>query len=76
MKKPNGRTKKMAAEKPGYLTTEFYLSLLAMLLSALFAAGVLADGSTFAKVGGVLGTVLSGLGYTVTRSSLKKAPPK
>lgn len=60
--------------KPGYKTTEFWLSLAAMLLSALYASGALViegvpDWVLMAV--GVVATVLTALGYTVNRTLAK-----
>ena len=59
--------------KPGYKTTEFWLSLAAILLGALFASGAISDGGTVAKVAGLASSVLGALGYTVSRTQLKAA---
>lgn len=56
--------------KPGWKTTEFYLSLLATLLTALFASGVLTS-STALAIAGMAATVLTALGYKVTRTLIK-----
>lgn len=58
--------------KPGYKTTEFYLSLLATLLTALFASGVFTS-STSLAIAGMAATVLTALGYKVTRAMVKMA---
>ena len=59
------------AHKPGFRTSEFWLSLAAVLLGALFASGVLADGGTAAKIAGLAASLLGALGYTVSRTQLK-----
>ena len=61
------------ATKPGYKTTEFYLSLLATLLSALFASGVLTDGSTATKIAGLAAAALTAAGYSVARGMAKSS---
>lgn len=58
--------------KPGYKTTEFWLSLAAMLLSAAWASGAISDGGTIDKVIGMVASVLTALGYTVARSKAKQ----
>ncbi len=58
--------------KPGYKTTEFWLTMAAMLVSALTASGALADGSTAAQIVAVIAAALSGMGYSVARSMAKK----
>jgi hypothetical protein len=62
-----------APVKPGYKTTEFWLSLLAILVGAVIASGVISpDGTgTAAKIVGGLVTLLGALGYTVQRTTLK-----
>ena len=59
--------------KPGWKTSEFWLSLAAKVLGALFSAGVLGDGSTAMRVAGVAAIVLSTLGYQVSRTIVKSA---
>jgi hypothetical protein len=58
---------------PGYKTTEFWLSLAAKLLGALFAAGVLGDGTPAMRIAGLAAAVLTQLGYTVSRGIVKAA---
>ncbi len=59
--------------KPGYKTTEFYLSLAATLLSTLFASGVLGSGGTDLAIAGLLASALTAAGYSVSRGNAKKA---
>lgn len=61
------------SEKPGYKSTEFWLSLVAVLVGAVFASGVVAEDSIWAQALGVLSSVLGALGYSVSRSLVKKA---
>lgn len=58
--------------KPGYKTTEFWLTSVAALLGLLFASGAISDGSQIDKVLGMAATVLSGMGYSVSRGLAKK----
>lgn len=61
----------MQAAKPGWKTTEFWLTLLASLAGAAIASGVIGEGS---QVGEILGTIvigLSNLGYGVSRGLTK-----
>jgi hypothetical protein len=60
-------------KKPGYKTTEFWLSLAAVVVGLLFASGVVADGSAFDKVLGLAASVLGALGYSVSRAKVKVA---
>lgn len=59
--------------KPGWRTTEFWLSSAAKLLGILFASGVLGDGSLGMRIAGLAATVLAALGYTVSRGMVKAA---
>jgi hypothetical protein len=63
----------MDQTKPGYKTTEFWLSLLAVLISAFIASGVLPEGHTVIKIAAMAASILSALGYSVSRASVKKA---
>jgi hypothetical protein len=61
-----------AAPKPGFKTTEFWLSTLAMVLGVVLASGALPEGGLAGQiVGGVL-SVLASLGYTASRTQVKK----
>lgn len=61
-----------AKDRPGYRTTEFWLSAAALIVGAVLSSG-LADDSPVMKVAGVIAMVLSAIGYTVTRTGVKKA---
>ena len=65
----------MAAKttKPGYKTTEFFLSLGAMVIGALVASDVFADGSTGMKITALASSALVAMGYTGARMNIKKA---
>lgn len=63
------------ASKPGYKTTEFYLTLLASLLGMLWASGLISEGSTADKAIGFVAMAMSQAGYAVSRG-LAKAPAK
>lgn len=63
-----------ATIKPGYKTTEFWLTLLAMLLSTLLASGVMDDvkeDSIWGKIVGGAVAILVTLGYQVRRTKVK-----
>ena len=62
--------------KPGYRTTEFYLSTAAAICGILMASGVIVEGSTAATIVGGVITVLASLGYTAARSKNKAAAVK
>ena len=58
--------------KPGYKTTEFWLSVAAAVLGGLMASGTIVPESTEAQVIGLAASALVALGYTGARLSLKK----
>ena len=58
-----------------YKTSEFYLSLAAMLLTALYASGLM-TGTLPLAIAGVAASVLGSLGYTVVRGAVKVAEAK
>jgi hypothetical protein len=58
--------------KPGYKTTEFWLSAIATLISLAFASGVVSEGSQVEKVVGFIAAALASLGYSVSRGIAKK----
>lgn len=62
-----------APVEPGYTTTEFWLSLIVIILGALATSGLIADGSTAARLIGMAMSVLGALGYTAARAIVKKA---
>lgn len=59
--------------KPGYKTTEFWMSLIAVVLGALVASGTFNLEGTAAQVVGLVEAALVALGYTGARLTLKKA---
>jgi len=58
--------------KVGYKTSEFWLSLAAMILGALLASGIIPSDGPWEKIIGLIGSVLGALGYTVSRTLVKK----
>jgi hypothetical protein len=58
--------------KPGYKTTEFWLAFAASLIGAAFASGIIPTDSSLEQVLGLAATVLASLGYTVSRTLVKK----
>lgn len=64
------------AQKPGYRSSEFYLSLLAMLIGALFASDLIPTDSPWAKALGVVASILGALGYQVSRALVKASGNK
>lgn len=59
------------AVKPGWQTTEFWIKLAALTLTALYASGVIPTTGTAATVAAIAATILGALGYTVARTMLK-----
>lgn len=57
--------------KPGYKTTEFWLKLAALALTAAYASGAITNNTALA-IAGIAATVLGALGYTVSRGLAKK----
>ena len=58
--------------KPGVKTTEFWLVLIAIVLTQVTAQGLISEGSVWAKVvAATLGT-LAALGYVASRTIVKK----
>lgn len=61
----------MAEVKPGYKTTEFYLTFLAMLLGGFMASGIAPDTSPTMKMAGLALSGLTALGYGGFRWGVK-----
>lgn len=62
-----------APVKPGYKTTEFWLSAVAVLVGLATASGAFPDAGTVGKVVGLVTSTLAALGYTGARLSLKNS---
>jgi len=58
--------------KPGYKTTEFWLTALASILGLLFASGAIPTDSGLDRILGGLATALATVGYSVSRGIAKK----
>jgi hypothetical protein len=58
--------------RPGFQTSEFWLGLAASILTALYASGVFTTTTSLA-IAGIAATILGALGYTVSRTIVKKA---
>jgi hypothetical protein len=65
--------KSTAEVKPGYKTTEFWLSVAATIVSALVVSDHFAAGSPREKIAAILGAVLVAMGYQVNRGGVKRA---
>lgn len=59
--------------KPGIKTTEFWLSLVSHIVGGAFAFNLVPTSGPFAQIAGLAVLVLSGLGYTVSRTLTKTA---
>lgn len=59
--------------KPGWKSTEFYLTLICIIAGALPTSGLVAPGSTVLKIAGLATMVLGALGYTYVRGQVKQA---
>lgn len=62
--------------KPGYKTSEFWLSLAAVIVSYVISAGVWEEGTIQAKAVTIVATVLAALGYTASRAIVKSSHEK
>ncbi len=62
--------------KPGYLTTEWYLSLATTVVGLAYSSGLISSGSTAEKIAGLATSLLATLGYTVARGITKAAASK
>lgn len=58
--------------KPGIKTTEFWLTLAAVLLNAVLSSGVIADLPDAVRIVTLCLTVLGALGYAAARAVTKK----
>ena len=57
--------------KPGFKTTEFWLTLAAVVGSLVISSGILPVGSTVTAIVGGIVAVLGALGYGAVRASVK-----
>jgi uncharacterized membrane protein YeaQ/YmgE (transglycosylase-associated protein family) len=61
---------------PGYKTTEFWMSLAAVLVGAVMASGVLdslGQDNAVVRIVGIIASVLGAFGYTAARGFVKAA---
>lgn len=61
--------------KPGWKTTEFWLSMVAFIVGALLASGAISNDVMLQVLGGAA-VVLNALGYSVSRSLVKSGEAK
>ena len=62
--------------KKGYQTSEFWISMVVVLVGAVQASGLIDDNDSAMKIVGLIAAMLGGLGYTVPRMALKQAEIK
>ena len=65
----------MSSTKPGYKTTEFWLTVAASLAGLLLSSGAVTNESVLQIIGGVT-TMLGALGYTAVRGHVKASEIK
>jgi hypothetical protein len=58
--------------KPGYRTTEFWLSAVAVLLGLAVASGIIPAGSSWDQAVGLVVAALAAMGYTGARAGIKR----
>ncbi len=61
-----------APVKPGYKTTEFWLSTAATAVGILLASGIVPESGSWSQVVGLICAVLGSFGYTVSRGMAKR----
>jgi len=67
-----GSTGVAASPKPGWRTSEFWLSLAAVAVGTVIASGAIPAESVWERIAGLVVAGLSALGYTGARLALKK----
>ena len=61
------------AVKPGFKTTEFWLSAAATVVGLAIASGIVPTSGTWPQIVGLVTGVLGAMGYTVSRTAVKNA---
>jgi hypothetical protein len=64
-------TTSAAEKKPGYKTTEFWLSAGATLVGLAIASGIVPETGIWPKIVGLVVAAFTSMGYTVSRTSVK-----
>jgi hypothetical protein len=59
-------------KNPGWKTTEFWILGLVTIVGLLLASGIIPSGSVYEQILGLIVSTASGLGYTVSRTIVKK----
>lgn len=62
----------VVAKKPGYKSTEFYMSMAAVVMGAIASSGILDGSDGMTKAVGLIMAALVALGYTGSRLTIKK----
>lgn len=57
--------------KPGYKTTEFWLSTVAVIVGLVMASGAIVEGSQAAQIAGFIASALAAMGYSYSRGNTK-----
>jgi len=57
--------------RPGYKTTEFWMSVLAAVAGMVVSSGVFREGSEVERVVGQVAAILAAMGYTLSRTLVK-----
>jgi exo-beta-1,3-glucanase (GH17 family) len=70
---PDEAADKKPEIKPGYKTTEFWISLAAVIIGSVVASGIVPADSVWERIIGLVVSALAALGYTGARLSIKKA---
>lgn len=70
--KPSVPVGDVPVKKPGYKSTEFYMSMSAVVIGAIASSGILDGSDGLTKVVGLIMAALVALGYTGSRLTLKK----
>lgn len=71
MADPTTPTTPPSVTKPGYKTTEFWLSLAATLIGLVAASGIIPETGPWTQIIGLITSTLGALGYTAARASTK-----
>ena len=59
--------------KPGFRTTEFWLTTATLVVGTLLTSGAIVEGSSIASVLGFVSVTLATLGYQFSRAIVKKS---